>query len=130
VTAPSQDYDRAPRPTAPSQNRCGLIEVDDSAEAVRVDALDAVADSKSRREQISEIEKNTEQLRRLNDFLQLGVARPGCSRHEFGEAIDIDAGPAREWLREHGPKYGLTIPYLDASQLSQAERTPSSRRSM
>jgi len=41
------------------------------------------------------------------------VARPGRSRHEgggeFGEggAVDIDAGPAREWLRRNGRRFGI-----------------------
>jgi hypothetical protein len=35
------------------------------------------------------------------------VAAPGHSRHEFGEAIDVDKGLARDWLREHGGEYGI-----------------------
>jgi hypothetical protein len=35
------------------------------------------------------------------------VGAPGHSRHEIGQAADLDAGPARDWLREHGGQYGI-----------------------
>jgi hypothetical protein len=36
------------------------------------------------------------------------VARPGHSRHESGEAADVDRGEALDWLHQNGPKYGLS----------------------
>jgi hypothetical protein len=35
------------------------------------------------------------------------VARPGHSRHEQGEAVDVDRGPALDWLQKNGSQYGL-----------------------
>ena len=35
------------------------------------------------------------------------AARPGHGEHEVGKATDVDAGPAREWLRRNQTKYGL-----------------------
>jgi hypothetical protein len=36
------------------------------------------------------------------------VARPGHSRHESGEAADVDRGDALDWLHQNGSKYGLS----------------------
>ena len=34
------------------------------------------------------------------------AAYPGTSKHETGRALDIKAGPAQDWMRKHGHKYG------------------------
>lgn len=38
------------------------------------------------------------------------AARPGHSQHEVGRALDIQPGPANDWLRAHGHRYGLHFP--------------------
>lgn len=38
------------------------------------------------------------------------VARPGHSQHGMGNAFDIGAGAARDWLHQHGAEYGLKFP--------------------
>lgn len=46
------------------------------------------------------------------------AARPGTSRHEYGQAVDVQTGDQAEnppivlWLREHGAEYGFaeTVP--------------------
>jgi LAS superfamily LD-carboxypeptidase LdcB len=35
------------------------------------------------------------------------VAFPGNSTHESGNAVDIAAGPARDWIRAHASEFGL-----------------------
>lgn len=35
------------------------------------------------------------------------AARPGYSRHEVGEAVDLAAGPVRTWVQEHAKEFGL-----------------------
>jgi hypothetical protein len=36
------------------------------------------------------------------------VAPPGTSRHEFGQAVDVDRGPALDWLQKNATQFGLT----------------------
>jgi hypothetical protein len=54
------------------------------------------------------------------------VAPPGYSRHEVGGAVDIAAGPAREWLRSRTGQYGIEPLAGDAPhfQLTRGGRTP------
>jgi hypothetical protein len=54
------------------------------------------------------------------------AAPPGHSRHEIGEAIDVDEGPARDWLRKYGWRYGIEGIRGDAPhfQLSRRYRGP------
>jgi ribosomal protein L7/L12 len=35
------------------------------------------------------------------------VAPPGSSRHETGEAVDVDRSPALDWLKANGAQFGL-----------------------
>ena len=35
------------------------------------------------------------------------VAPPGTSRHEQGQAIDVDRGAALDWLKANGAQFGL-----------------------
>jgi hypothetical protein len=39
------------------------------------------------------------------------AAAPGHSHHRLGQALDIESGPARDWLYAHGAQYGVGFPY-------------------
>jgi hypothetical protein len=41
------------------------------------------------------------------------AAKPGNSRHEQGNAVDIPHGPFLDWMHQNGGKYGVSFPYAN-----------------
>jgi hypothetical protein len=53
------------------------------------------------------------------------VAPPGTSRHEAGQAIDVDRGAALDWLKANGAQFGLEGIRGDYPHLQMARSAPS-----
>jgi hypothetical protein len=59
------------------------------------------------------------------------VAPPGTSRHEAGQAIDVDRGAALDWLKANGAQFGLEsirgdYPHLQMARSGAAFGNPNS----